>query len=261
VDVTAALNHADLAAARAVTRALVLTVSVVVLPRLLLVVFCLALRAFLKHGAAPAESRPSASHGETGPSDRTRLSVSMRSTRLSTSSSRWPPHDTREFSVSVSVISLMFFNRSRSECIAPHMSASACRTLAADGCARTASPAARCPPGWAAHTGWAAASAPVVAAAAAAAGQVARPPPRAMPRFAHTTSMPMSCSRQHDSAERKRRANRADGVARRPPSHSGSGGGEARGPPQSRVSTCTTIHHSQHLVGTQSAARARTITW
>ena len=72
MDVTAALNHADLAAARAVTRALVLTVSVVVLPRLLLVVFCLALRAFLKHGAAPAESRPSASHGETGPSTRTR---------------------------------------------------------------------------------------------------------------------------------------------------------------------------------------------
>jgi hypothetical protein len=105
----------------------------------------------------------------------------VRSTRLSTSSS----HDTREFSVSVLVS--MFFNRSRSECIAPHMSASACRTLAADGCARTASPAAR----WAAHTGWAAASAPVVAAAAAAAGQVARPPPRAMPRFAHTTSMPM----------------------------------------------------------------------
>ena len=129
------------------------------------------------------------------------------------------------------------------------MSASACRTLAADGCARTASPAAR----WAAHTGWAAASAPVVAAAAAAAGQVARPPPRAMPRFAHTTSMPMSCSRQHDSAERKRRANRADGVARRPPSHSG--GGEARGPPQSRVSTCTAIYYSQHLVGTQRSAR------
>jgi hypothetical protein len=84
----------------------------VVLPRLLLVVFCLALRAFLKHGAAPAESRPSASHGETGPSDRTRLSVSMRSTRLSTSSSRWPPHDTREFSVSVSVISLKVDNHS-----------------------------------------------------------------------------------------------------------------------------------------------------
>ena len=76
---------------------------------------------------------------------------------------------------------------------------------------------------------------------------------RAMPRFAHTTSMPMSCSRQHDSAERKRRANRADGVARRPPSHSG--GGEARGPPQSRVSTCTAIYYSQHLVGTQRSAR------